>query len=210
MLLAFTPSSRLFPIGRIHPDIGPRTGFGPIAVGDNLRSLELLLNTEAVALQRSTRRLIMNNHLDISHCRLRTVETGNSFNETTMLYYFPDGTYAIARTDYEKPYDNPVSVKSGDVVRPAADGTMETDYLGWTWCTGPDGRVGWVPDSWCEVMEAGWQLRRDFSALEFTIRKGDRLRLILSESGFLFAENESGDRAWIPDAVMESEDRGAL
>lgn len=148
---------------------------------------------------------------EIETCRtVRPAETDNSFNENKMLYYFPDETYGVARTDYHRPYEDPLSVIKGDVVRPLTDGSMETDYLGWTWCTGPDGRVGWVPDSWCEVTEAGWQLLRDFSALEFTLRKGDRLRMIFSESGFIFAENERGERAWIPDAVTELEDTRGL
>jgi len=122
-----------------------------------------------------------------------------------MLYSFPDETYAVARSDYDKPYDNPISVRKGDFVRPVTDGSMETDFMGWTWCIGPDGRAGWVPDSWCEAVEDGWRLLEDFSALEFSVRKGERLRLIFSESGFIFAETERGDRAWIPDAVMELE-----
>lgn len=45
---------------------------------------------------------------------------------------------------------------------------------------------------------------RDFSALELTIRTEDRLRLIFSESGFLFCETDAGDRGWVPDGVVSS------
>lgn len=77
--------------------------------------------------------------------------------------------------------------------------------MGWTWCIGSDGRAGWTPDSWCDVTDEGWRLKRDFSALELTVRKGDRLLLLFSESGFVFSESSSGERAWVPDAVLALE-----
>ena len=119
-----------------------------------------------------------------------------------MLYTFPDDTYAIARTDYERPYPDPLSVRKGEIVRPVTDGSIQTDFLGWTWCVAQDGRGGWTPDSWCEPVPGGLRLLRDFSALEFTARQGDRFRLILSESGFIYAQAMDGQRAWIPDAIL--------
>lgn len=124
-----------------------------------------------------------------------------------MLYLFPADTFAIAIADYDRPYDDPISVRQGDLVRPVTDGTKTTDIMGWTWCVGPDGRAGWMPDGWCERTDAGWRLTRDFSALELTVQAGDRLRLLYSESGFLFCETADGDRAWVPDAVMAFETR---
>lgn len=122
-----------------------------------------------------------------------------------MLYIFPDNIHAVARRDYDRPYDDPITVTQGEIVVPAADGSMTTDFLGWSWCTGPDGRAGWVPDSWCDPCPGGWRLRRDFTALEFNARKGERFRLILSESGFVLVESKHGDRAWLPDAVLTLE-----
>ena len=120
-----------------------------------------------------------------------------------MLYLFPSATLGIVRRKYDRPYDDPISVEKGEIVHPVADGSMETDFLGWTWCTGSDGRSGWVPDSWCEVTDAGWRLLRDFSALEFSVDVGERLQLILGESGFVFARRATGETAWVPDAVLE-------
>lgn len=122
-----------------------------------------------------------------------------------MLYVFPPATFAVAISDYERPYENPIDVGQGDIVCPVTDGSMETDFIGWTWCIGPDGRAGWTPDSWCEPTNGGWRLMKNFSALELTVRKGERLQLLYSESGFLFCETIGGERAWIPDAVMTLE-----
>ncbi|QWK80487.1 SH3 domain-containing protein [Ochrobactrum sp. BTU1] len=119
-----------------------------------------------------------------------------------MLFNFPPETFVVATSDYNRPYDNPIDVKAGDFIMPVTDGSVDTDIMGWTWCVGRDGRAGWTPNSWCQPIGEGWQISRDFSALEFTLSKGDRLRLLFSESGFLFCEADSGERAWVPDAVM--------
>ncbi|SHE64622.1 Variant SH3 domain-containing protein [Devosia limi DSM 17137] len=125
--------------------------------------------------------------------------------EVEVLYFFPPDTFVLAACDYDRPYDEPISVSKGALVRPVTDGSMDTDFMGWTWCVGVDGRAGWTPNSWCEPSEGGWRLQRDFSALELSVKKGDRLRVIYSESGFLFCETASGDRAWLPDAVTALE-----
>lgn len=120
-----------------------------------------------------------------------------------MLVSFPEGTFAIVRSSYERPYPNPIAVRAGDDVRPLADGSMTTDFLGWTWCTGPDGRSGWVPDNWCERAGDRWRLLRDFDALELSVTAGERLRVLFSESGFVMAERSTGERGWVPDAILE-------
>lgn len=125
-----------------------------------------------------------------------------------MLYVFPPETFVIAVIGYERPYDDPINVKRGDVVRPVNDISKQTDIMGWTWCVAPDERAGWTPDSWCETTEEGWRLMRDFSARELTVRKSERLRLLYSESGFLFCERLLGERAWVPDGVVALETVG--
>ncbi|MGJ3262018.1 MAG: hypothetical protein ACFE0R_02190 [Salinarimonas sp.] len=119
-----------------------------------------------------------------------------------MLYIFPAGTTATVITDYDRPYADPIAVRDGDVVVPDLARSTETDILGWTWCTGPDGRSGWTPTAWTSPVEDGrWRMLRDFSALEHTVRRGDRAALHLSESGFVWA-TVNGLAAWIPDAVL--------
>ncbi|GAB0112687.1 hypothetical protein AcidC75_02120 [Acidisoma sp. C75] len=83
---------------------------------------------------------------------------------------------------------------------------MRTDVLGWVWCRAPDGRVGWVPYQWFAQAAEGWQALRDFSALELTVKAGDRLRLLHGESGFLFCEAAGGERGWVPDGAVIAEE----
>lgn len=119
-----------------------------------------------------------------------------------MLYRFPPGTTAIAITDYHPPYPDPIALRAGDPVEPDHHITGETDFMGWTWCRGPDGREGWVPDAWIDTHSHGWTIRRDFNAMELAVRMGDRVTLELSESGFVYARTSAGQAGWLPDAVL--------
>lgn len=126
-----------------------------------------------------------------------------------MLFKFPAGTTATVVADYDRPYADPISVRAGDVIVPDPDRTDETDIIGWTWCVGPDGRAGWTPSAWMTRAEDGsWRIARDFSALEHTVRRGDRAELHFSESGFVWA-TIGGVAAWVPDAMLELDDAAA-
>lgn len=119
-----------------------------------------------------------------------------------MLFVFPPETNGRVQEDYKRPYENPIAASAGSFVQPVLDGSVTTDFMGWTWCIGEDGRAGWVPDNWCERGNDKWRLIRDFDAIELTVRQGDRLKLIYSESGFVMAETASGERGWVPDAIL--------
>ena len=120
-----------------------------------------------------------------------------------MLFVFPLHTVAIAAMPYERPYEDPISLKAGDRVLIDPDKTKETDILGWSWCTGPDGRQGWVPTAWMTHQDGAGQIVRDFSALELTLAVGDRVTLHHGESGFVFVTHENGSVGWVPDACLQ-------
>ncbi len=122
-----------------------------------------------------------------------------------MLFFFPIDTVAIACAPYERPYENPMALKAGDPVCIDREKSQETDILGWSWCTGPDGRQGWVPTSWLTHREGAERIARDFSALELSLRLGDRVRLHHSESGFVWVTHENGATGWVPDACLQLE-----
>lgn len=120
-----------------------------------------------------------------------------------MLYRYPPGTIARAIADYRAPYPDPIAVRAGDVVLPDLVRTQETDFMGWTWCRGPDGREGWVPNTWIDHGPDRSTLRRDFDAKELSVHKGELLTIELSESGFVLAHKQTGETGWLPDAVLE-------
>jgi hypothetical protein len=120
-----------------------------------------------------------------------------------MLLVFPPHTVAIVSVPYERPYEDPISLKAGAHVLIDSEKTKETDILGWSWCTGPDSRQGWVPNAWITHQHGSAQIVRDFSALELTVNVGDRVTLHHSESGFVFVTHEDGAVGWVPDACLQ-------
>ena len=65
-----------------------------------------------------------------------------------MLFQFPPDTIVIGRMRYERPYEDPISVRAGDAVRLDQEESRSTDIVGWVWCRWPDGREGWTPQVW--------------------------------------------------------------
>lgn len=120
-----------------------------------------------------------------------------------MLYHFPPGSLAIACEDYQRAYADPISIREGAEVVPDYDRTALTDFIGWTWCKAADGREGWVPNGWTTKSNAILQLKRDYSARELTVSRGDRVELLYSESGFVYCRAPSGESGWLPDGVLE-------
>jgi hypothetical protein len=119
-----------------------------------------------------------------------------------MFYEFPPGTRVVCRHRYQHPYDDPIAVRTGEPVQVDEAKSAETDYLGWLWCRGPDGREGWTPDAWLDRGEEGLRINRDFDAMELDAEPGDRFVALYSESGFVFVENAQGRKGWLPDSVL--------
>ena len=80
----------------------------------------------------------------------------------------------------------------------------DDDWPGWIWCTGPDGRQGWVPIAWLTRHDDGTgTLRRDYTARELTVRVGERVTIAYRESGWAWVTNEIGVAGWVPLAHLE-------
>ena len=74
----------------------------------------------------------------------------------------------------------------------------KTKWDGWLWCSKPDGRSGWVPESWVRVEGDVCIMERDYNALELAVEPDELLEGILTESGWLLAVSASGDTGWVP------------
>ena len=120
-----------------------------------------------------------------------------------MFLQFPPDTNVVGRIRYDRPYEDPISVRAGDSVQLNEEESKSTDIVGWVWCRGPDGREGWTPAAWLERRGDDWIIQRDFSALELNVEPGDRFLVHFAESGFLFVENARGEKGWVPDGAVE-------
>jgi hypothetical protein len=71
-------------------------------------------------------------------------------------------------------------------------------YNGWTWCQASIGKSGWIPKNWLEFDGDTCRLLKDYDSTELTVKPGDELQEILTESGWLYAVLQDGRRGWVP------------
>ncbi|HEX4872774.1 MAG TPA: L-2-amino-thiazoline-4-carboxylic acid hydrolase [Nevskiaceae bacterium] len=97
---------------------------------------------------------------------------------------------------YQRPYEQPIAGRAGDAVQP--DAHRRSEFPGWVWCTAADGRAGWTPRAWLREARGEWRLQRDFDAIELSVVPGERLEVLLEESGFYWVRRGDAERGWVP------------
>lgn len=110
-------------------------------------------------------------------------------------------SFACVIADYQAPYSDPISVRTGDEV--TIDDSKKTDCLGWIWCTNQSGKSGWVPEAYLDRQGDFGYLRCDYDAIELTIRVGEILACHKEESGFIWVTNQAGQNGWVPSNHVE-------
>jgi SH3-like domain-containing protein len=102
----------------------------------------------------------------------------------------------IAASTYEAAYPDPIKLKTGDKV---LVGHADEEYPGWTWCTAPDGKRGWVPQSLLD----GNSISGDYEATELNVREGEELTLERELNGWCWCTNRYGTAGWLPQSVLQ-------
>jgi hypothetical protein len=103
-------------------------------------------------------------------------------------------------TDYQTQYPDPIVMRAGD---PLQVGEADADNPAWVWCTGPDGRSGWVPRAYFAWDGAAGRALRDYAATELNVRVGEVLTGGEEESGWVWAANAQGQKGWVPMTHVE-------
>jgi len=78
-----------------------------------------------------------------------------------------------------------------------------TEWKGWLWCTNGRGLKGWVPEDWVSLEGDNCRMKRDYTSLELTVRKGEVLVVKETESGWAWAEDSDGCEGWVPLGCLE-------
>lgn len=100
-------------------------------------------------------------------------------------------------------FDEPIAVHAGDTVTAGRRDATWADYV---WCAGPDGREGWVPETFLEPArdasaEDGTTVRRarrDYDARELDAACGDVVLVRETVGGWSWCEAPDGRRGWVP------------
>jgi len=103
---------------------------------------------------------------------------------------------------YNSPYTEPLVLKKGERL---GWEPRECEWPGWMWCTMDSGESRWVPQNWVEKEGEHCVLRRDYTATELSVEEGETVTVLLMESGWGWATNESGDSGWVPLECLQAE-----
>lgn len=98
--------------------------------------------------------------------------------------------------DYECAYNNPISVKKGELLIMYQE---DTQWLGWVWCESQEMIKGWVPKNIIVTQGTNHFALKDYDATELTSKVGERLEIIDFESGWCLCKNSQGKIGWIPE-----------
>ena len=97
------------------------------------------------------------------------------------------------RIDYVAQYPNPIQGRVGQsviVVR------RDSRYPEWVWCSGPEGREGWVPLVVLQMNEEDAVLVRDYDARELTVTAGDDVDVHEEIGSWLRVSSVDGRTGW--------------
>src|SRR4030095_9981634 len=97
--------------------------------------------------------------------------------------------------DYVAQYSDPIAMLTGDEV---ILGERDTENVDWIWCTHPDGRSGWVHESFLSIDGGVGRALRDYSARELTVVMGEVIELGEEHSGWVRATNSLRESGWLP------------
>lgn len=115
----------------------------------------------------------------------------------------PNAVRAVIRTviaTHERTYPNPVRVTRGGPLFLSGE-TDEWDGWRWVWIAAGDCE-GWAPDDLPVRQGDGWVAARDYSAMELTVRPGQRVVALASTHGWVWCLNDDGEEGWAPERCL--------
>ena len=74
----------------------------------------------------------------------------------------------------------------------------ETEWPGWLWCTGPDGRSSWGPAAYVRRTGDTATALRDYDAVELPVRAGEEVTAYEEASGWWWCIDGQGRSGWLP------------
>ena len=97
--------------------------------------------------------------------------------------------------DYLAQYPDPIRAQCGESVSVVR---RDAEYPEWVWCSGPEGREGWVPLILLQRTADGVVLVRDYDARELSVKAGEEVTVHEEIGGWARISTASGRTGWIP------------
>ena len=97
--------------------------------------------------------------------------------------------------DHSAQYSDPLVARKGEKL---TVGDHDVEWPGWIRCQHANGKSGWVPESFLNIVGSEGTLLCDYNAIELSASAGDELAAEFEESGWLWCSNALGQSGWIP------------
>ena len=107
------------------------------------------------------------------------------------------GLYCCIR-NYQSPYPESILFQAGEVVAVGDIYNRNPEWQNWIRCQGEDGKEAWVPLQFLQVTGNQGIILRSYDARELTISENEFLQIAEIINGFGMAENQVGERGWVP------------
>jgi hypothetical protein len=99
-------------------------------------------------------------------------------------------------------YSDPIKVGKGEQLF-LSGRSDKWDGHQWLWAKAADGREGWVPDDLPAERGSQAYAAYPYSAVEFSVKKGDQLRVLEESHGWAWCSDTSASEGWVPLKVIE-------
>lgn len=99
-------------------------------------------------------------------------------------------------------YPDPIRFAAGDRVRVHR---ADEEFPGWHWCTGPDGREGWVHAAFLSSTHGEAVGVRDYAATELAADAGTSVDVLERAGAWAWVALDDGRRGWVLESVLGPE-----
>lgn len=123
----------------------------------------------------------------------------------TLVYYSKCGESAIpyrAETDRDARRDDPIELHRGQSFSVGEAFQEQEGWDGWYFCIA-GAKSGWVHESVIKMQGGKGVAKEDYSARELSLKKGEKLKGIKETGGWIWCENEKGERGWTPKCCLK-------
>lgn len=108
-------------------------------------------------------------------------------------------TYRVIK-EYTSEFPDPIKMLKGETLHIEE---KETEWKGWLWCIHPNGKAGWVSETFLVRDGDQGTAIQEYDATELTVQPGELLQVFNEIAGWYWCSMENGETGWVPVENLE-------
>lgn len=113
--------------------------------------------------------------------------------------------YKVMR-EYNSPYPDPIIFRKGEKTTVGQEFKEDPEWKNWVWCEG-NSKKAWVPRQYLIIDDENGVFKKDYNAMELSVKVGEELVVYEVVNGFGMSEKPDGTRGWVPMRNLEIEEQ---